>query len=278
MASNRVNYTNALVTDTSPTRPFDERAALQELERLAEKIQSTRRQRQQSVAEFESFVKAFRDDRYREVMAASAPAARPSDSPPTVERRVADARVTDAPVTPLVQPASDVAPPVVVQPVAHQSTGSSGWLASRPSDQRLALAGLGVLALVALVMWLWGGSGSPATPPAAAVPAAGTEPAPAAPAAAPQPVASTGPARALNVELITIRPVWTRAVVDGEKVIERELPKDSRISLSADRAIVIRAGDAGGMRLIVNGRDEGIIGRNGQTVTRTLTAPPNSPR
>jgi hypothetical protein len=51
------------VTDTQP-RPFDERTALEELERLAERIQATRRQRERAVAEFNAFVKTFKDDDY----------------------------------------------------------------------------------------------------------------------------------------------------------------------------------------------------------------------
>jgi hypothetical protein len=129
---------------------------------------------------------------------------------------------------------------------------------------------------VLIVSWLWGGSGNgpDATPgdsrPAAA-PAAQSPPATA--PAQPTPVASTGPARALNVVLMTSRPVWTRVTVDDRKVIEREIPGGQTIPLGADRAIVIRAGDAGAIRVIVDGKDSGVLGRDGQIALRTFTAP-----
>jgi hypothetical protein len=80
------------------------------------------------------------------------------------------------------------------------------------------------------------------------------------------------PPRALNVELTTTRPVWTRVTVDGSKVIERELPGGQQISIGADRVVAIRAGDAGAIRLVVDGKDLGVLGRDGQIGTRTLTA------
>jgi hypothetical protein len=91
-------------------------------------------------------------------------------------------------------------------------------------------------------------------------------------ATVPTPVASSGPARALNVQLVTLRPVWARVTVDDKKVIEREIPGGQTIPLGADRSISIRAGDAGAMRLIVDGKDQGTVGRDGQPATRTLTA------
>jgi hypothetical protein len=85
-------------------------------------------------------------------------------------------------------------------------------------------------------------------------------------------VASTGVPRALNVVLTTSRPVWTRVIVDDRKVIERELPGSQTIPLGADRAIAIRAGDAGAIRLVVDGKDIGVMGRDGQIASRAFTA------
>jgi hypothetical protein len=72
----------------------------------------------------------------------------------------------------------------------------------------------------------------------------------------------------LNVQ----RRVWVRVLLDGERAIERELPPGTRIPLQADRAIVIRAGDAGALRLTINGVDRGPLGRDAEIVTRTFTA------
>ena len=51
--------------------PFDERTALAELELLADKIQKSRLQREQTVAEFDAFVKAFRHEHLSDSIAAS---------------------------------------------------------------------------------------------------------------------------------------------------------------------------------------------------------------
>jgi hypothetical protein len=53
--------------------------------------------------------------------------------------------------------------------------------------------------------------------------------------------------------------------------MEREFTADQRIPFSADRAIVIRAGDAGAIRLVVDGKDLGVLGRDGQVFERAFT-------
>jgi hypothetical protein len=278
------------VTETKP-RPFDERAALDELERLAEKIQSTRRQRERAVAEFNAFVKTFKDEDHAMRVAALQPVARneaaapsPPQIAPPIERRSVESQ------------AMPPAPAAPVSITADSDAESIAWTAPKRKSTSLDLSallatprgriGLGVAALlvvVLLVSWLVGQSGS-ATPqndaaaaPAAQVPPAST-PAPT-PASAPvstpstpTPVASTGVPRALNVVLTTSRPVWTRVIVDDRKVIERELPGSQTIPLGADRAIAIRAGDAGAIRLVVDGKDIGVMGRDGQIASRAFTA------
>jgi hypothetical protein len=138
---------------------------------------------------------------------------------------------------------------------------------------------LAALAVVAVGVLLWRSAAAPVGPAApsdpAVVPAAPTAPGvprasrPAGPAA---PAPTAGPPRALNLELITIRPVWTRVIVDDRRVIYRLLAADERIPLGADRAIAVRAGDAGALRLIVEGKDLGVLGRDGQVFERVFTA------
>jgi hypothetical protein len=86
---------------------------------------------------------------------------------------------------------------------------------------------------------------------------------PAAPAALPPPPA----------EIRTIRAVWVRVIVDGNREVERELEADARVPLPAGRVFVVRAGDAGAVRFLLNGRDQGPLGADAQVVTRTFTAP-----
>ena len=279
------------VTDTQP-RPFDERTALEELERLAERIQATRRQRERAVAEFNAFVKTFKDDDYEarlsalqpvprsEVAAAvlpeQAPPAMPP-MPPIVERRTLEAEPAAVP-EPL--PALDAIPesePVPASwsaPVPRALDLESLWKSPRG---RVGIAAAALLVVVLVASWfLRGGQGeSPVAAGPSDAPATVAQPAPpaAATSSVPTPVASTGAPRAVNVVLTTIRPVWTRVTVDDRKVIEREIPGAQTIPLGADRAIAIRAGDAGAIRLVVDGKDLGAMGRDGQIASRTFTAP-----
>jgi RodZ C-terminal domain len=297
-----------VVTETKP-QPFDERAALEQLEQLADKIQSTRRQRERAVAEFNAFVKTFKDEDQATRLSAlqavprpeprqalltpPAPASPPPSPPaaapvpPTIERRTVEPAAAQIAVpvsTPPVPPSA---------PVTRESEpGPSSWSmprarsfgfseVMRSTGGRLGLAVAGVVIVVLLVSWLWRGSGErgaadtpPTSPAATSVPSA---PKP----AEPTPVASTGPvdgargtsARAVNVVLITSRPVWTRVTVDDRKVIEREIPGGQTIPLGADRAIIIRAGDAGAVKVIVDGKDLGVMGRDGQIASRTFSVP-----
>ena len=57
------------MTSDEPAAPRDERAILDELERLHDAIQSTRRQRQQKAEEFDAFVNTFRGPRTAERLA-----------------------------------------------------------------------------------------------------------------------------------------------------------------------------------------------------------------
>jgi hypothetical protein len=262
-------------------RPFDERAALEELERLADKIQSSRRQRENALAEFETFVKAFRQERYEQLIAQhaaeqqadrQAPAApgnagdRTPAQHPSLAGAVASPSSTPTPTVPLAStPRNPIAVTVQVPSSKAWSRGASALL--KPAYIRLAAAATAVIVLLLLAMWIWPGS---STPPSRQP--SGIAPAAQAPAAAPAPapVPSTGPARALSIELVTTRPVWMRVTADDRRALEREVPAGQRIPIEADRSILIRAGDGGAVRLIVKGQDQGVLGRDGQIATRSL--------
>ena len=105
---------------------------------------------------------------------------------------------------------------------------------------------------------------APGTDPAstpAAVPPADTAPA-AAPATS---------AKAIRVTLEMIRPVWLRVTADGVRAFEGELPAGEKLAIEGDRAVVVRAGDAGGVRATVNGVDRGPLGRDGWPLTVSVT-------
>ena len=64
--------------------------------------------------------------------------------------------------------------------------------------------------------------------------------------------------------------------VDGTREVERELNANERIPLRAGRTFVIRAGNAGAIRLTINGEDRGTLGREGEVITRTVKTPPSN--
>jgi hypothetical protein len=139
--------------------------------------------------------------------------------------------------------------------------------------------GLATLAVLAVAVLLWRSSSGPVGPttptnPSVAPASGGSSAAAQTPStSAPtlKPTTPAGPPRALNIEFITTRPVWARITIDGRKAMEREFPADQRIPLGADRGIVIRAGDAGAIRLVVDGKDLGPLGKDGQIFSRAFT-------
>lgn len=135
-----------------------------------------------------------------------------------------------------------------------------------------------LLVLLAIVagIWTWnvrrGGSGQAASgaPRVTQAPPAETTPRP----------AETAPAAAATSEsvLTTVRRAWVRVIADGERVVERELPADTRVPFNAEKTIIVRTGDAGAVRLSIRGADQGALGRDGQVVTRTFDVPAKTPR
>jgi hypothetical protein len=79
--------------------------------------------------------------------------------------------------------------------------------------------------------------------------------------------------RALRLELLALKPVWIRVTVDGQRTIEREVPAEFRVTLDADRAIAIRAGNAGALMVGENNAAPAPLGREGQVVTRIFPSP-----
>jgi Domain of unknown function (DUF4115) len=112
-----------------------------------------------------------------------------------------------------------------------------------------------------------------ATEAAGAAPAAGpgTAPATVPPADAALAAAPAAPAKAIRLTLETIRPVWLRVTVDGARAFEGELPAGEKLASEGDRVVVVRAGDAGGVRATMNGVERGPLGRDGWPLTVSIT-------
>ena len=104
------------------------------------------------------------------------------------------------------------------------------------------------------------------------------------PAPAPQPTSPNTPtpsalpnnaesAPTTGAEIVTTQTAWVRVIADGERVVERELPANSRIPFDAKKTIQVRTGNAGAVRLSIRGVDQGPLGRIGEVITRSFPVP-----
>jgi len=266
------------VTTDNTNLPFDESAALEALERLQQEIQEARLRRERKVEEFDAWLRATRSASHAERLAALEGGSQKEPAVPAAARGAH--RATDAAS---LASASTARPAVVPADWGAEDTGEttvrSRALSDLLGDRRVHYA-TAAAAVVALVIAVWMGSGGSTAPPPTS--ASGAAPPPQESAAgeptqpvAPAPAAASAPAaaatRPLEIELTTSRLVWIRVTADGERVLEREVPADRRLTFGADRVIVIRAGNGGSVSLRVNGEDQGSLGRDGQIAVRTLT-------
>jgi hypothetical protein len=75
----------------------------------------------------------------------------------------------------------------------------------------------------------------------------------------------------LIVELEALGPCWLSLVVDGRAMPERELIAGERQRLEVDRDVLLTAGDAAALRLVLNGNEARPLGRPGQVITIRMT-------
>jgi hypothetical protein len=289
-----------------------EQTALEELERLREAIEKSRRRRREANDAFDTFVRSFGTrppsaDRG----AASPPAigtlpnvrAQPRTSEPpaltlgpppgaTAARRVEPSAPAPKSIEPAPKPIEpgaggprpiepDASPhsldlpqpgesrtPEPIVPAALTATAPE----VAPSRGKLILAAVAVAAVAVSGWYLMTRDGREG---AQQVPAAAPAAAPA-PASSPAPKAVEPPAS--KAEITTVRRVWLRVTVDGEPAIEREFDANARIPLDPKERLVIRAGDAGALRVSIDGKDQGAFGPDGIPVTRAFPIPPAPPR
>jgi len=253
------------VTDEHRCEPFDEKTALAELEQLHAAIQAARQARQQTSEEFARFVQQFR-------------------RPAPIDRELAAPRTPDASSqTPSPLPSStlptEASPPsqsidavsavaAVTAPVPQSLQGSRR---RRPLSLGI---GLGVAAAIGVLVLgvTFTRSRRERAVPRAAAPTVNSSasrahvqtPPPAAPLAV--------PASGVVLELRTVRSVWTRVVVDGQKKLESIVPAGQALRFAADRSIVVRVGNGADV-LVKTGDAEKPFGTAGQPVTRTFTRP-----
>jgi cytoskeleton protein RodZ len=78
----------------------------------------------------------------------------------------------------------------------------------------------------------------------------------------------------VTVDLRATNRVWVRATVDGRVAYEGTLLRGDRRRFTGRRAVDLRLGNAGGVRLVVDGQDRGVPGRSGQLWDGRFTPDP----
>lgn len=74
----------------------------------------------------------------------------------------------------------------------------------------------------------------------------------------------------IRVVLQIQSPAWTRVMVDGEEAYAGTLEDGDEREWIGNETVLIRTGNAGGVRLMVNGEDYGIMGEAGEVLDRLL--------
>ena len=263
------------VSPHQQVQPFDEKAALAELERLRESIQAARQARQRSSDEFDAFVKSFRT-----------PASRPTPERPIATSPEPEPQAALESINPS-PPSSDPLPSTVATPSTTDPIDERITLpaSQAPRRFRFSTRSLGLLVVVAviavgLVSTRWRRAAPPPTtvnavsnhaaPPRNAVaspPANNSDRAISAPATSHATPASPV-AQSVTIELRVIRPVWMRVVVDGRKDVEGTVQAGQPLQFTGD-SIVVRVGNGGDVFVKTGTREES-FGETGQPRTRTF--------
>ncbi len=278
----------------------DEKKALEQLEKFQREIQSARWKREQASAEFETFVKELSGESKTDAASSTATAERPRPTPsvvraiqrhsliepparrpesPQPEPRPPQQRPPEPPPAappPAARTRPEAAPVPVPEPDIIANAAQTESYSMRLQRWRgLALVGAALIAIVLLAIGWWkniptetpAAIGTATAPPASAPQPAAT-PKTAAPATIPPPAAATPPVAQPAATLNATRRVWVRVMADGHRLFERELAPGDSVPLDATQAIVIRAGDAGAVRItFADGRAE-TLGGEGQVVTK----------
>ena len=147
-----------------------------------------------------------------------------------------------------------------------------------------AFGGVGVAVIAATMWWLWGSGSSGASarvrlqPELKANAGDVREQPRETVSGGVQPDQKTAPRKDQEVALpvsLTIsaqRRVWVRTTVDGKADDGRFMEAGSTKSIGASHEVLVRAGDAGAVKVAMNGGAVEPLGRDGEAVTRRFTA------
>jgi hypothetical protein len=75
----------------------------------------------------------------------------------------------------------------------------------------------------------------------------------------------------LVITLSARRQCWIRSVIDGRQRLERLLQANDTIMMHARDTVLLRVGDAGAVRLLINNREAKPLGADGEVISRLVT-------
>ncbi|HBY96950.1 MAG TPA: hypothetical protein DEP84_23885 [Chloroflexi bacterium] len=77
------------------------------------------------------------------------------------------------------------------------------------------------------------------------------------------------PVEGVRVQVELTETAWILVRVDGEQAYIGTLPPGETREWQGKESVFLRTGNAGGVRLILNGQDQGLLGRQGEVINRT---------
>ena len=244
---------------------FDEQRVLHELEQLQLAIRATRAQRDRVQAEFDAQLRAFEPPTLSHTPPPAPPRTFAVPSIPTNGAGQFSTRSIESAIERAPESAPDQS--AFAEPVSEDAPASSG-----SSGRQLAIVAAIVVVASIVLLWMFNRAPNASAPPVAQQAAHTIPSVPPLPEVR-KPAAPPVDPHLLRIDLRTLRRVWLRVSVDGRIAIEREVAEGEQLPFGADRSIVVRAGDAGAVTVRVGGVDQGTIGRDGEVLTRTFTAP-----
>jgi cytoskeleton protein RodZ len=168
--------------------------------------------------------------------------------------------------------------PPLAEVFKHQT---DAWGPYRPDQSNATIVTVVLIAIVGA--WLYVSQRPPSDGAQQPVGTAGRAVAPAAPTdAAPEPLRAahgggTDDANALmssvllRVEIIPTRVVWVEATADGKRILYALVPPDQRRVIEARQEFLLRVGDAGAFRYMLNGVQGREVGRPGEVREMRIT-------
>jgi cytoskeleton protein RodZ len=85
-----------------------------------------------------------------------------------------------------------------------------------------------------------------------------------------EPSPPAGTKDVLQLEMAAVEPTWIKAIADGQAPHVFTLKPDERVTLEAKDQFNLLIGNAGGIRLFLNGKEIYVPGKSGQVVTLQL--------